>query len=955
MKINPKKSQVIYTTAANNLITLRRQKKSVREERKKECKAIAYTNLGLDYIINASNVATSAASSASFLGMPVASMTAFVSANAYAGKLVADLSYFEKGCATIPFEEIQDMLDKRFNHVDESLKNLEVKIDRNFNAIKSGVTELKEELNKIRYLVKDSNIEALASKLMTVIEYFFLEKNGLKYLSHDEIIAKFNNSEGILSYLKSSRTPNSATSLHTLLNDIIHQKSTVPENPDDGVAFTALFLLSEGTDTYISMLDFLLGGYSYLANHYYEKKELDTYNKYFPLMTVTLKDFTNSLNGINGQKGLIDKVIQVFNTVKILDFVQKDSDMANFISKKIEYLNQIKSHLVTINSLPISKPTEQIKYDFSTSSIKTPFMKWQDRKQVHYAMQYESKGFYSQVGDWSLPYTIHEKACPTLDIGIAPEGMTRLIFRKFAGDKPELVAIVENSNQTEFRDIHRDFYNLASEPNEVIAKRDMSSLISDGSRSTAIFDKGRQAIHAAAETGNIRIILAVMEKGANINAQDMNGYAPIHIAAERGYENFIKDLIIHGAAVNATTHLNQTALHIAAAKGHVNTLQNLLQTPNIDINKSDISGFTALHQAVFFNKKAIVDSLSQDDRTNVNAKSETGLTPLHLAVLSKYKIIAQTLLNNNRINVNAEAKENLTALHFASIVGEIDITRQLLAHTQIDINTSSMEGWTALHLAIFSKKESVALILLDDTAIKVNEKGGKNGLTPLHLAASSGQNTILSKLLDKGATIETPDKNGYNALHFAIEAGKLDTVKLLVKRGADILVPTEQIKGETPLTLAQKGSHPDIADYIQSEITSLCPTCHTGYGKGTFEITSRRRRSIESEPLTKAFNTTHNATMASSVYKLVENSTSPLLIQAENQTISQTLITPIDVTHATTALLSLTLAGFYGFFVKKQNSEAKSKIVSNGSKDNVMAEKLIAAEKRFEESMRKIW
>ncbi len=245
----------------------------------------------------------------------------------------------------------------------------------------------------------------------------------------------------------------------------------------------------------------------------------------------------------------------------------------------MDSLNQIKLYLISINNVFNTQKNEQIRYKFNHSQIATPLLKWENGKKVSYAIQFiiKDKGIFFQVGDWSIPYTIYGKACPMLDIGIAPQGITRFIFRKFDLDKPELVGIVKDSKQIEFRDIHRDFYNAALEPNKDIALLNINRLIHFGANVTVPFEKGQQAIHAATKVGNIEVVLALLRTGADINAQDDRGYTPLHIAAELAYEGFIEELINVGAHINVTSHLNWTALHVASEKGYVNTIKNLLK------------------------------------------------------------------------------------------------------------------------------------------------------------------------------------------------------------------------------------------------------------------------------------------------------------------------------------------------------------------------------------------
>jgi ankyrin repeat protein len=125
--------------------------------------------------------------------------------------------------------------------------------------------------------------------------------------------------------------------------------------------------------------------------------------------------------------------------------------------------------------------------------------------------------------------------------------------------------------------------------------------------------------------------------------------------------------------------------------------------------------------------------------------------------------------------------------------------------------------------------------------------------TPLIKAAEQGHVEIVSLLLDRGAIIDwiEPDRH-QNALILASEKGRLEVVKLLVARGADVnarvwtsskvefvnaegkLVtgtvstfirkkdgtmqiiddPPEKGEWRTPLSMAKRGRHKDVVDFL---------------------------------------------------------------------------------------------------------------------------------------------
>jgi ankyrin repeat protein len=68
----------------------------------------------------------------------------------------------------------------------------------------------------------------------------------------------------------------------------------------------------------------------------------------------------------------------------------------------------------------------------------------------------------------------------------------------------------------------------------------------------------------------------------------------------------------------------------------------------------------------------------------------------------------------------------------------------------------------------------------------VNVKTTNSGVTPLHLAAASGNADLVTLLLDKGAQINSYEEvSGQTALTFAAAQDRVAVLKVLLKRGAD--------------------------------------------------------------------------------------------------------------------------------------------------------------------------
>ena len=77
-----------------------------------------------------------------------------------------------------------------------------------------------------------------------------------------------------------------------------------------------------------------------------------------------------------------------------------------------------------------------------------------------------------------------------------------------------------------------------------------------------------QPLHAAmAGRGNVRILTALLGKGADVNAAEHGGYRPLHLAAARTEPALVETLLARGADPTAVTDDGKTALAIAEVRG----------------------------------------------------------------------------------------------------------------------------------------------------------------------------------------------------------------------------------------------------------------------------------------------------------------------------------------------------------------------------------------------------
>jgi len=196
-----------------------------------------------------------------------------------------------------------------------------------------------------------------------------------------------------------------------------------------------------------------------------------------------------------------------------------------------------------------------------------------------------------------------------------------------------------------------------------------------------------------------------------------------------------------------------------------------------------------------------VDSMESDP--NEQTRTEKGRAPIRrtalmLAAQEGHEAIVDSLLSHHA-NVNLADMDGMTALSYAAKNGRLSLVRKLLDRGGKDLQKS-------LEKAILANQFEVAdtLILRDKKVNKSSKVGDKNFLD----AAGRGKNEIpiLQALIGLGVSADTRNKEGQNAIMLALNveassAAHCDSVvSFLLDAGASANV--SDLKGNTPLMAA---------------------------------------------------------------------------------------------------------------------------------------------------------
>jgi ankyrin repeat protein len=273
---------------------------------------------------------------------------------------------------------------------------------------------------------------------------------------------------------------------------------------------------------------------------------------------------------------------------------------------------------------------------------------------------------------------------------------------------------------------------------------------------------GRLPIHYAwsAELVDILVSLA----GADVNAEDKDGWTPLHTAASECRVDALKRLIGLGASVNARSAWGRTPLHAASCA----EAAKALLAAGAEISREDDDGLTPFHYAARYGYVDVLKFYAK--LVGPDFRNRRGETPLHTAAYYRQARAVYVLLKLGA-DPNAANARGQTPLHYAAKLhgdpGPYTPDPRiifLLVRLGADPNARDDRGWTPLHYLlehwdIKGRMHMSAKILLKYGA-DPNIQERLYGLTPLHMAAARGDEKMVKLLLKYGARTDIRDAKG---------------------------------------------------------------------------------------------------------------------------------------------------------------------------------------------------
>ena len=268
-----------------------------------------------------------------------------------------------------------------------------------------------------------------------------------------------------------------------------------------------------------------------------------------------------------------------------------------------------------------------------------------------------------------------------------------------------------------------------------------------------VFRDLNTALFEEIKRGRSSEALALLQRGANLEARDRFGNTALLLAARTSRYKLVEELIEQGANINHQNLIGSTAILRAATANRTKNVVILLEA-GAEFNLRNNKGLTPLASAAF-NGDEDSFQLFLDRGAEPDVWDNSQKTAIVYAAAKGFVSIVKPLLDTG-INIDQRYGNDLTVLMWAAgysnDVPPIDAANmvQLLLDHKAELDLRDNRGWSAMMIA-----------------------------------ANMGPSGVVDILIRAGASIHVESGDGQTAAKLARAEGHLDTLAMLNAAGAN--------------------------------------------------------------------------------------------------------------------------------------------------------------------------
>ncbi len=296
--------------------------------------------------------------------------------------------------------------------------------------------------------------------------------------------------------------------------------------------------------------------------------------------------------------------------------------------------------------------------------------------------------------------------------------------------------------------------------------------------------KGQTALMWAISEQHPEVVRVLLDAGADLHAKTAQGFTPLMFATREPGLEIVKLLVERGARLDESASDGSTPLLVATVRGHVETATFLLDKGARPDGNLAVAGFSPLHWAAGKAESII----TYDYPVAPGEWAAAGGIPSRAAQLE----LVQALLARGA-TVDAPASKAIprfgyylfgigrngfdigaTPFLLAAMVADIDVMKVLLK-AGADPRKTTTNRTTALMMAAgigYQDQESripqadylAATQFILDLNVSDLNAANTEGFTVTHVAAWAGFETVIARLVEKGAPLNPKNKRGETPL-----------------------------------------------------------------------------------------------------------------------------------------------------------------------------------------------